>query len=66
METIQIISIVIVVLFFTCLALVACLMYPCFAVEWARGRYNRVLEKQDNDFRKRTEYKPPEISVTNL
>ena len=66
METIQIISIVIVVLIFTCLVLAACLMYPCFAVEWARSRYNRVLEKQDNDFRKRTEYKPPEISVTNL
>ena len=66
METIQIISIVIVVLFFTCLVLAACLMYPCFAVEWARGRYNKVLEKQDNDFRKRTEYKPPELPVANL
>ena len=41
-------------------------MYPCFAVEWARGRYNKVLEKQDNDFRKRTEYKPPELPVANL
>lgn len=66
METIQIISIVIVALFFTCLGLVACFMYPCCAFEWARGRYNKVLEKQDNDFRKRTEYKPPELPVANL